>query len=105
MRILFPRVGKNKSGIFFCPHGRFDRNVGVADIDLTFTTIACLALRFGWFGLGIGGPFLDPLRRWSNRSRFCTKQKKAAPPPAEAETSAEPVTEAPKGDEQSEAPF
>ncbi len=63
MRILFPRVGKNKYGNFFCPHGRFDRYVEIADIDLTFTTIACLALRFGWFGLGIGGLFLDLLRR------------------------------------------
>ncbi len=51
-----------------------------------------------------GGPFLDPLRRWSNRSPFCTKAKKAARPLAEEEMCSEPANERVEGDEQSEAP-
>ncbi len=58
----------------------------------------------GWFGHGFGGRCIDLLRRWHNRSRFCTKPKKAAPPPAEEETPAEPVKGAGESDEQSEAP-
>ncbi len=89
---------------FFRPHGRFDRYVEIADIDLTFTTIACFALRFGRLERGFGGLFLDLLRRWSNRSRFCGKQEKAAPPPTEEEMCSEPANERVEGDEQSEAP-
>ncbi len=50
--------------------------------------------------LSHGSLFLDLPRRWSNRSRFCTKAKKAA----EAEAPAEPVEGVTEGDEQSEAP-
>ncbi len=89
---------------FLCPHGRFDRDVGIADIDLTFTAIAHLARRFGRLERGFGGLFLDLLRRWSNRSRFCTKAKKAARPLAEEEMCSEPANERVEGDEQSEAP-
>ena len=68
--------------IFLCPHGRFfDRYVEIADIDLTFTAIASLALRFSRLEHGSGGLVLELLQRWSNRSRFCTKAQ-VAPPPA-----------------------
>ncbi len=62
-----------------------------------------LSLYLGWFGHGFGALFLELLRRWSNRSRVCTKAK-AAPPPAEEEMCSEPANERVEGDEQSEAP-
>ncbi len=91
--------------------------------------VSGLSLYFARLEHGFGGLFLEPLRRWSNRSRFCGKQekaapppaeedkpkrgrgrpkgstkKKAAPPPAQEEMCSEPANEPVEGDEQSEAP-
>ncbi len=62
--------------------------------------ISGLTLSLCRLGLSHGSLFLDLPRRWSNRSRFCTKAKKAA----EEETPAEPVEGVAQGDDQSEAP-
>ncbi len=65
--------------------------------------VSGLSLYLGRLEHGFGGLFVDLLRRWSNRSRFCGKQEKAAPPPAEEEMCSEPANERVEGDEQSEA--
>ncbi len=71
---------------FFCPHGRFDRNVEITQLE-------CPIGRF-------------PVSRCTSLipSRFCGKQEKAAPPPAQKEMCSEPANERVEGDEQSEAP-
>ncbi len=66
--------------------------------------VSSLSLYLSRLERSFGGLFLDLLQRWSNRSRFCGKQKKAAPPPAEEEMCSEPANERVEGDEQSEAP-
>ncbi len=66
---------------FLCPHGRFfDRNVEITHLDVPIRAVSSLSLYLGWFGLGIGGLFLDLLQRWSNRSRFCGKHKEGGSP-------------------------
>ncbi len=65
--------------------------------------VSGLSLYFGWFGHGFGSLFLELLRCWRHRRRFCGK-KQATAPPAEEETPAEPVTGGgAEGNEQSEA--
>ncbi len=65
--------------------------------------VSSLSLYLSRLERGFGGLFVDLLRRWCNRSRFCTKAK-AAPPPAEEEAPAKPVEGVAQGDEQTEAP-
>ncbi len=60
------------------------------------------SLYLGWFGHGFGSLFLELLRCWRHRRRFCGK-KQATAPPAEEEMCSEPANERVEGDEQSEA--
>ena len=78
--------------------------VTITHLDVPIRAVSSLSLYLGWLERGFGGLFLDLLRRCSNRSRFCGKQKKAAPPPAQEEMCSEPANERVEGDEQSEAP-
>ncbi len=67
---------------------------------MSIRAVSSLSLYLSRLERGFGGLFLELLRRWSNRSRFCTKPKKAAE--AKAKEEAEADTEAAEGGAESE---